>query len=183
MINIKFKKFRDDLKGLIATGDWIDIRVADVLKNRKDVVLGEHYQNLDSPEMQEFKIKAGEDVFIRHGIAVELPVEERAILRYGTPSLEPVAYEALVRPRGSLFAKTGLIFTSSGVIDSGFNGDHDEWFTTYRATRDVVLHVNDRVAQFRIFKKQPELKFTEVESLGNQDRGGLGSTGGYHNQK
>jgi dUTP pyrophosphatase len=47
----------------------------------------------------------------------------------------------------------------------------------------VVLHVNDRVAQFRIFKKQPELKFTEVESLGNQDRGGLGSTGGYHNQK
>lgn len=51
MMNIKFKKFRDDLQGLKATGDWIDIRVADVLKNRKDVVLGEHYQNLDSPEM------------------------------------------------------------------------------------------------------------------------------------
>lgn len=180
---IKFKKFRPDLTGLKTTGDWIDIRVADVLKNRKEVVLGEHYRNLESPEMQEFKIKAGEDVFIRHGIAVELPVEHEAVLRNGTPEVSSIEYEALVRPRGSLFAKTGLIFTSSGVIDAGFNGDHDEWFTTYRATRDVILHLNDRVAQFRIFKKQPEFDLCEVSSLGNDDRGGLGSTGGYHADK
>jgi dUTP pyrophosphatase len=166
-MKLRFKKFRSDLKALRATGDWIDIRVADVLKNRKAVVLGDQYVNLDDSSMQEFAIKAGEDVFIRHGIALELPA----------------GCEALVRPRGSLFAKTGLIFTSSGVIDEGFNGDHDEWFTTYRATRDVVLHLNDRVAQFRIFKKQPELDFEEVSNLYNQDRGGLGSTGGYHDQK
>lgn len=167
-MKLEYKKFRSDLKDLVFTGDWVDIRVADVLKKGGDVilgeVLGENYDDFLRPQLPEFAIKAGEDVYIRHGIAIELPA----------------GYEALVRPRGSLFAKTGLIFTSSGVIDEGFKGDNDEWFTTYRATRDVKLGFNDRVAQFRIFKKQPELEFEEVAQLGNPNRGGLGSTGGYH---
>ena len=45
------------------------------------------------------------------------------------------------------------------------------------ATRDTELHVNDRICQFRILKHQPHIMFEEVDSLGNQDRGGFGSTG------
>jgi dUTP pyrophosphatase len=45
------------------------------------------------------------------------------------------------------------------------------------ATRDTELKVNDRIAQFRIIEHQPTITFEEVESLGNQDRGGFGSTG------
>ena len=43
--------------------------------------------------------------------------------------------------------------------------------------RDTVIHVNDRICQFRIMEHQPALMFEEVEELGNRDRGGFGSTG------
>lgn len=165
MTELRFKKFSSQLESLKATGDWIDVRVADVIalgqNSRKSFKFGEYPDALK----QDFPITKGEAIIVRHGFALELPKK----------------HEALLRPRGSLFKKTGLIFTCSGVIDEGFNGDHDEWFSTYYATRDVVLHANDRVAQFRILKKQPVLSFKEVKVLGNSDRGGLGSTGGYHN--
>ena len=45
------------------------------------------------------------------------------------------------------------------------------------ATRDTEIHVNDRVCQFRILEHQPRIVFDEVETLGNTDRGGFGSTG------
>ncbi|WP_423243357.1 hypothetical protein [Clostridium rectalis] len=34
-----------------------------------------------------------------------------------------------------------------------------------------------RMGQFRIQEKMPTLQFIEVEDLGNEDRGGIGSTG------
>ena len=37
--------------------------------------------------------------------------------------------------------------------------------------------MNDRICQFRIQEKMPEVEFDEVIQLGNQDRGGHGSTG------
>ena len=45
------------------------------------------------------------------------------------------------------------------------------------AMRDTVIHVNDRICQFRIFKNQPELVFEETGHLEGADRGGFGSTG------
>lgn len=45
------------------------------------------------------------------------------------------------------------------------------------ALRDTKIEVNDRICQFRIIKHQPEIIFTEVEKLENNDRGGHGSTG------
>lgn len=37
--------------------------------------------------------------------------------------------------------------------------------------------IYNRICQFRIVEKQPELQFEEVEALNNEDRGGHGSTG------
>ena len=45
------------------------------------------------------------------------------------------------------------------------------------ALRDTQLPVNDRICQFRIVEHQPRLIFEEAEELGNEDRGGCGSTG------
>lgn len=42
---------------------------------------------------------------------------------------------------------------------------------------DTEIKVNDRICQFRIMKKQPELEFIEVDHLDGADRGGFGSTG------
>ena len=39
------------------------------------------------------------------------------------------------------------------------------------------IHKGDKIGQFRIQEKMPEITFEEVTILGNEDRGGFGSTG------
>ena len=55
--------------------------------------------------------------------------------------------------------------------------DTDQWYFPARADRHTVIHVGDRICQFRIEKHQPQLFFEPVDTLGNADRGGIGSTG------
>lgn len=107
-------------------------------------------------------LKAGEFSLIPLGVAMQLPKE----------------YEALMVPRSSTFKHFGIIQTNSmGVIDESYRGDNDQWHFPAYAMRDTVIHVNDRICQFRIVKHQPEIEFQKVEDLGNLDRGGIGSTG------
>lgn len=40
-----------------------------------------------------------------------------------------------------------------------------------------MIHKNDRICQFRIVEKMPEIEFEEVDFLDGPDRGGIGSTG------
>ena len=40
-----------------------------------------------------------------------------------------------------------------------------------------MIHVNDRVCQFRIMENQPKLVFEETDHLSDVARGGFGSTG------
>ena len=117
---------------------------------------------IDLRASEEVSMKAGEFKLIPLGIAIELPS----------------GYEAHVVPRSSTFKNFGLIQTNSmGVIDETYCGDNDQWFVPMYAVRDTVVHVNDRIAQFRIMKHQPTLQFEEVDKLGGRDRGGFGSTG------
>ena len=107
-------------------------------------------------------LKAGEFCLIPLGVAMELPE----------------GYEAHVVPRSSTFKNYGIIQTNScGIIDGTYCGDDDMWRMPVYAVRDTVIHVNDRICQFRIFENQPKITFDEVESLGNKNRGGFGSTG------
>lgn len=154
MEQIKIKYFNDKIEKIeaIAKGSWIDLRAA------KDMI-----------------IKAGERAMIPLGIAMELPI----------------GYEALLVPRSSTFKNFGIIQTNHmGVIDgfsldengniipgSGFCGDNDQWHMPVLAMRDTEIHLNDRICQFRIQKKQPKIQFIEVDKLDNADRGGFGTTG------
>ena len=45
------------------------------------------------------------------------------------------------------------------------------------AVRDTEIHKNDRVCQFRVVEKQPDIEFEVVDKLDGNDRGGFGSTG------
>lgn len=45
------------------------------------------------------------------------------------------------------------------------------------ATRNTVINKNDRICQFRIQEVQPTLYFSETDDMGDENRGGLGSTG------
>lgn len=117
---------------------------------------------IDLRAAKDITMKAGEFQLIPLGIAMELPE----------------GYEAHVVPRSSTFKNYGVIQTNSmGVIDETYCGDNDQWFFPAYALRDTEIHVNDRICQFRIMEHQPTLQFVAVDTLGNADRGGHGSTG------
>ncbi|MBS1470283.1 MAG: deoxyuridine 5'-triphosphate nucleotidohydrolase [Lachnospiraceae bacterium] len=90
----------------------------------------------------------------------------------------PEGYEAIVAPRSSLFKRRGIIMTNSiGIMDESYCGDGDQWRIPAYATRDTLIPKGERICQFRIVRHQPEIKFEMVDTLGNPDRGGYGSTG------
>ena len=90
----------------------------------------------------------------------------------------PDGYEAHLSPRRSTFKKWGIIQVNSvGVIDNSYSGDDDIWGLPVYATRDTEIHLNDRICQFRIMKKQDVLDFKETDHLSDNSRGGFGSTG------
>ena len=45
------------------------------------------------------------------------------------------------------------------------------------ALRDTRIEKNDRICQFRIVKKMPDVTLETVDFLAAPDRGGIGSTG------
>ena len=81
-------------------------------------------------------------------------------------------------PRSSTYKNFGIIQTNHmGVIDESYCGDYDQWFFPAYALRDTQIQKGDRICQFRIMEHQPVIEFEEVDSLGHEDRGGIGSTG------
>ena len=117
---------------------------------------------VDLRAVQDMKLWEGCSYRIPLGISVELPE----------------GYEAHVAPRSSTFKNWGIIQTNSvGIIDNSYCGDNDIWMMPVYATRDTCIKKNDRICQFRIVEKQPHLEFEAVDHLGNEDRGGFGSTG------
>lgn len=110
----------------------------------------------------EVRLKAGEYVAIPLGVAIQLPK----------------GYEAIIAARSSTFKHYGLLQTNGiAVIDETYCGDNDQWHFPAYATHDVVIPKDTRICQFRLFKHQPTFSLIEVPTLGNKDRGGLGSTG------
>lgn len=117
---------------------------------------------IDLRSAETIKLKAGEFKLIPLGVAMELPE----------------GYEAYIVPRGSTFKNFGVIQTNHhGVVDESYKGDNDQWFFPAYALKDTIINFNDRICQFRIQKKMPEVEFKEVDELTNEDRGGHGSTG------
>lgn len=117
-------------------------------------------------------LRAAEDVVLKAG--------EFHMLDLGISLRLPDGYEAIVAPRSSSFKNFGIIQVNSiGVIDESYGkySTDDRWMYPILAMRDTQIHVNDRVAQFRIIEHQPRIHFEEVgESHGNA-RGGFGSSG------
>ena len=115
---------------------------------------------------------------LRAAEEAELKKGEFRLIRLGDAMQLPEGYEAHVVPRSSTFKNFGVIQANHmGVIDGSYCGDNDEWRFPALAVRDTVIHVNDRICQFRIMKNQPALVFEETDHLEGEDRGGFGSTG------
>lgn len=150
MMNIYIKKHNPKLimPEQVAGSDWIDLRAA-----------------------EDIWIPEGEFALIDLGVSIDMP--------YG--------YEAHVIPRSSLFKNFGLIQTNSmGLIDNSYCSDNDRWkFPAYclqgrdfiDGRKGTMVHLNDRICQFRVVENQPSITFREVDSLSGVTRGGFGSTG------
>lgn len=123
-------------------------------------------------------IAKGDWVDLRTATEVHLKAEEYTAIPLGVAIQLPHGYEAIVAPRSSTFKNYGLIQTNGiGVIDESYCGDNDQWHFPAYATRDVVIPKDTRICQFRLLEHQSQLLLIEVPTLGNADRGGLGSTG------
>ena len=139
-----------------------------------------------------YDLYANKDMFIPEGT--------RAMIPLGVAMELPEGYEAHLAPRSSTFKTWGIIQTNSvGVVDHSYMGDNDQWHMPvyclvgkdrkydecgimedcgiYMNNCGTFIHKGDKIAQFRIMEVQPEIEFEEVEHLGNEDRGGFGSTG------
>ena len=148
------------------------------------------YHDYDIPHIEKIKIgdwidlRAAEDVYIKQG--------EYKLISLGIAMKLPEGYEAHIVPRSSTFKTWGIIQTNSmGVIDNSYSGTNDIWkFPAYcldgkgyvdqdGTYGNFVTKIckGDRICQFRIMKKQPEIEFDEVLFLDEVDRGGIGSTG------
>jgi len=124
------------------------------------------------------KIQHGDWIDLRSAIDVEMKKGEFALIPLGVAMELPKGYEAHVVPRSSTFKHFGVIQTNHmGVIDNSYCGDNDQWHFPAFAVRDTVIHKNDRICQFRIVKSMESVEMETVETLGNENRGGIGSTG------
>ena len=117
---------------------------------------------IDLRAAEDYSLKKGDFKLINLGVSVQLPK----------------GYEMLIASRSSTFKNFGLIQTNAlGIVDESYCADSDVLMWPCLATRDTEIHVNDRLCQFRILEHQPSIVFEEVETLGNDSRGGFGSTG------
>ncbi len=128
--------------------------------------------------LPEYKTKkaAGFDVYARETITIN-PKEIKYVPLNVVLEI-PEDTWVLMAPRSSAH-KLGIIAANSiGVGDRDFCGDNDEYhFIAYNISdKPVKIERGTRIAQM-ILVNYKQVEFEEVDSLKNQDRGGIGSTG------
>lgn len=142
------------------------------------------YHNKDIPKLS--KIEQGDWIDLYAAEPALLYEGDFSLISLGISMKLPDGYEAHLAPRSSTFKKWGIIQPNSpGTIDQSYAGEHDIWkFPAYclKGTESIVdkysiINIGDKICQFRIMKKQPEIEFEEVEFMEDEDRGGFGSTG------
>jgi dUTP pyrophosphatase len=124
------------------------------------------------------KYPVGDWIDLRAAETVTLKAGEVHKFRLGVAMDIPEGYEGVIVARSSTLEHFGLISPNGmSVIDNKYKGDGDEWHFPAIAVRDTTINFNDRICQFRLQKRQPEIIFTAVDKLDHSNRGGFGTTG------
>ena len=124
-------------------------------------------------------VYANKDMFIKEG--------DRAMIPLGFALELPNGWEGHLAPRSSTFKTWGIIQTNSvGVVDDTYIGDNDQWHMPVYCLQGkdsvdgqlgTIIRKGYKIGQFRIMEVMPQIEFEEVDSFGNADRGGFGTTG------
>lgn len=124
------------------------------------------------------KIKNGDWIDLRAAKTISLKKGDFKLIPLGIGMILPEGYEAHVVPRSSTYKNFKIIQANHhGIIDESYCGDNDQWMFPAYALEDTIIKKNERICQFRIMQKQPEINFITVDKLHNNNRGGFGSTG------
>ena len=125
--------------------------------------------------------KHGNFIDLSSASEITIAPESYALIPLGVAMKLPAGYYAEVVPRSSTFKKYGIIMANStGIIDTEYCGDDDEWhFPAYNTRKEAVtIPINERICQFTIKEEVPIELYTlaDGENLGGPNRGGFGST-------
>lgn len=172
---IKIKYHVDGLEKInkIKVGDWLDLRAAE------DVTL----------HVGEFKL-------ISLGISMKLPAGYEAhivprsstfktwgIIQTNSMGVIDESYcgndDIWKFPALCLQAKDEKKSTTQPVSTLTMVNDNKQTMPIEQLQNSTTstIHKGDRICQFRIMKKQPEIEFVEVEEMEDENRGGFGHTG------
>lgn len=128
-----------------------------------------HYETIAS---------AGMDLRAKVSKPSTLKPLERAIIKTGLFIELPVGYEAQVRPRSGLAAKSGItVLNAPGTIDADYRGEIGVILVNL-SNEPFTITNGERIAQLVIARHERAI-WDEVEELSETDRGagGFGSTG------
>lgn len=175
-LKILVKRFKNengepivDFPKVIKKGDWIDLRAA------KEVVLNAPQAGTLKGHDVKHRDVVADVTYIPLGIAVKLPD----------------GFEAIIASRSSAAKKMGVMLANGiGIVDNSYQGDDDQWMYPAISLRKTSIALNTRLCQMRIQLSQKAtfwqkvkwflssgIELVEVESLGSDNRGGIGSTG------
>lgn len=175
-IKILVKRFKNDkgepivsLPKIIKKGEWVDLMAA------KECILNAPQAGTLKGHDVKHRDVVSEVTYIPLGVAIKLPD----------------GYEAIMAPRSSAAKNMGVMMANSiGVVDNSYQGDDDQWMFPAVTIRKTSIALNTRLCQFRIQLSQKAtfwqkvkwllssgIEIVEVDSLGNNNRSGLGSTG------
>jgi dUTP pyrophosphatase len=144
-------------------------------KKKLEIKIKYHDKDLGKIE----KLPVGDWIDLRSAERVDMDAGQFKIISLGVSMKLPEGYEAHVVPRSSTFKKWGILQTNGiGIIDESYCGEGDVWKFPALAMRSTTIFKGDRICQFRIMPKMSEVNFVEVDHMEDEDRGGLGSTGG-----
>lgn len=170
-LKIKVKVLTEGCMPAISdNGDWIDLKAAQDMEIRA-AQAGVQYQE-GNEKYRDVHIPV---TYIPLGIAVKLPD----------------GFEALINSRSSGPNKLKVFIPSGqGVIDNSYSGNGDQWHYVSAPMSNTSIKKGDRICQFRIQLSQKAtiwqkikwllssgVELVEVDDLGDNNRGGFGSTG------
>lgn len=155
-------------------GDWIDLRSAIGITIPAPQA-GTLKRRIYKGERVSYRDVGIHTYYIPLGVAMQLPK----------------GFEAIINSRSSSPKKLGLFIPNGqGVVDNTYNGNNDQWHYVCSPMKETTIEKGDRICQFRIQLSQKAtmwqkikwllssgIELVEVDDLGDNNRGGLGSSG------
>lgn len=169
------EKVKGCMPKISANGDWVDLYTAEEVTLKAPYAKTLHRNKQDNDTVEKTREVVFDSTLINLGVAIKLPK--------GT--------EAYILPRSSTFKKWGLFQSDHmAVMDQIYCGNNDIWWFPVTATRSVTIPKGTRLCQFRVQLSQKatmwqkikwlfssSIKLKQVSSLGDNNRGGFGTSG------